>query len=102
MCYVFCNKYLKKQYPQKKDTNFQLLLTSTVGKMLNFAYLVQEVSGFHQFWPERIELYIRGIQIPIISLWQAAISLPNCVKQSVMTNGFFHITIQHLIKTRYD
>ena len=60
--------------------------------------LVQEVRGLHKLGPERVEADVGGVQLPVVPLGQAAVSLPDGVVQRVVADGFFKVTVEDLGK----
>ena len=59
-------------------------------------YLEQKISGFNEFWSQRIKFNIRNVKIPIIPLRKTPKTLPNRIIISVMANCFLDITVKYL------
>lgn len=59
-------------------------------------YLIQEVGGFYQLWPQRVEGDVGSLQLPVISLRQSAEPLPDGVVKRVETDGVLYVSFQNL------
>ena len=55
--------------------------------VIQLAYLVKQVGGFDELWPEWIELDVRGQKLPIKPLRQTTVAFPDSVVVSVVTDG---------------
>lgn len=59
-------------------------------------YLVEQIGGLHQLWPQRVEEHIRSLQLPVVPLWQSPKALPDGIVEGVEADGVIYISIQHL------
>lgn len=90
---IFLGKgdFLGEKGPSEQKHFGQALMCSS-----EVPYLIQEVSGLHQLWPQGVEGHIWGLQLPVVPLWEGSIAFPNGVIEGMETNGIFHISYQHL------
>ena len=52
---------------------------------------VEEVGGLRQLRPQRVELDVRGFELPVVALGQTSVLSPNGVIHRVVTNGLLHV-----------